>query len=160
MKNPPILIKKLIEADSISNQQLIENKGRIYTFVNPVSYLTAMDYRYKFIELDGILADGSLLVLAMRLLYGKRIKRRSFDMTSLAPMFFEYANENRKTVSIIGSKQDELEKAIAILTERYPNVQWGMCRNGYFEEGEMEEYAKRGYLLEDFRLFHLRTQRD
>lgn len=24
----------------------------------------------------------------------------------------------------------------------------------------MEEYAKRGYLLEDFRLFHLRTQRD
>ena len=63
-------------------------------------------------------------------------------MTSLAPMFFEYANENRKTVSIIGSKQDELEKAIAILTERYPNVQWGMCRNGYFEEGEMEEYAK------------------
>lgn len=143
MKNPPILINKLIITERLSNQELITGKGKIYTFVNPVSYLTAMDYRYIFMELDGILADGSLLVLAMRLLYGKKIQRRSFDMTSLAPVFFEYANENRKTVSIIGSKQDELEKAIAILAERYPKVQWKSCRNGYFKDGELEEYAEK-----------------
>lgn len=38
--------------------------------------------------MDGIFADGGLLVKAIKLVYGKLVTRRSFDMTSMAPELF------------------------------------------------------------------------
>ena len=94
--------------------------------------------------MDGIFADGSLLVGAIRLVYGKRVTRRSFDMTSMAPEVLTYANEHGMSVCVIATRQEMLEKTISIFASQYPNIVWKGCRNGYFATRmEMEEEARK-----------------
>lgn len=77
------------------------------------------------------------------MVYGKQVTRRSFDMTSMAPELFSYAEENGKTIYIVASKQEQVEKAVEIFRERYPKVKFAGYRNGYFaSESEMDVEAK------------------
>lgn len=138
-----VLVSKIISTESFSVNQIFENKGKAYTYLNPVSYLTALDNKGLFSQLDGIFVDGGLLVKAIKLVYGKLVTRRSFDMTSMAPELFSYAEENGKTIYIVASKQEQVEKAVEIFHERYPKVKFAGYRNGYFaNEDEMEQEAK------------------
>ena len=131
--------KTIISTNSNSLNELLKEKYKIYTFLNPVSYLTALDNKELFNQFDGIFADGSLLVAAIKLLYGTKVTRRSFDMTSLAPQLFEYAENSGKTIYIVASKQEETKKAIEIFKERYPNLKFSGYRNGYFSNEEEQE---------------------
>lgn len=127
-------------------------KKSVYTFLNPVSYLAALDNKELFCQFDGIFADGSLLVAAIKVLYGKQVIRRSFDMTSLAPELLEYASNHGKTIYIVASKQEQVERAIEIFKERYPNLLFAGYRNGYFasEEEQNKEAAYITQLNPDF----------
>lgn len=139
-----ILVNKILSTKISSVHQIFETKGKVYTYLNPVSYLTALDNKDLFGQMDGIFADGGLLVKAIKLLYGKQVTRRSFDMTSMAPELFAYSEEHGKTIYIVASKQEQVEKAVEIFRERYPKVRFAGYRNGYFSsESEMEEAAKR-----------------
>lgn len=127
---------------NIDNRTFIV-KGSIYTFLNPVSYLDALKNKDLFSQFDGIFADGSLLVAAIKMLYGKQVTRKSFDMTSVAPQLFEYAQQNQQSIYIVASKQEQVEKAVNIYKERYPNINIIGYRNGYFtNEEEIDEEAK------------------
>lgn len=138
-----ILVSKILSTESFSVNQIFENKGKVYTYLNPVSYLTALDGKDLFSQMDGIFADGGLLVKAIKLVYGKKVTRRSFDMTSMAPELFAYAAEHGKTVYIVASKQEQVEKAVEIFRERYPKVKFAGYRNGYFaNEEEMNQEAR------------------
>ena len=138
-----ILVSKILSTESNSVNQIFENKGKVYTYLNPVSYLTALDNKELFSQMDGIFADGGLLVKAIKLVYGKQVTRRSFDMTSMAPELFAYAAEHGKTVYIVASKQEQVEKAVEIFRERYPKVKFVGYRNGYFSnEDEMNQEAR------------------
>ena len=108
----------------------------IFTFLNPVSYIDAVSHKELFGEFDGIFVDGSILVWFIRLFYGVRIKRCSFDMTSLAPKLFDYAIENNKSIAIVASKQNELERAVEILKSRFTGLNVIYSRNGYFSSEE------------------------
>lgn len=137
-----VIVKKIIESSQLSFEEIFRKKSRCYTFVNPVSYLTARNEKDLFSKFDGIFADGSLLVMAIRLLYGKDVVRRSFDMTSIAPELFSYAEKNGKTIYIVASKQDDVEKAVKDFSCRYPKIKFAGYRNGYFSsEKEMDEEA-------------------
>ena len=57
-----VLVSKIISTESFSVNQIFENKGKAYTYLTPVSYLTALDNKGLFIRKDGIFADGGLLV--------------------------------------------------------------------------------------------------
>ena len=131
-----ILIKRIVATDHYNLSDIAECRGGIYTFLNPVSYLTALDNKELFGKFDGIFADGSLLVAAIKMLYGKKVTRRSFDMTSLAPQLLEYAETYGKTIYIVASKQEEVERAVQIFKERYPNLIFAGYRNGYFASEE------------------------
>lgn len=138
-----ILVSKIISTESFSVNQIFENRGKIYTYLNPVSYLTALDNKELFSQLDGIFADGGLLVKAIKMVYGKQVTRRSFDMTSMAPELFAYVAKHGKTIYIVASKREQVEKAVEIFHERYPKVKFAGYRNGYFaNEDEMEQEAK------------------
>lgn len=138
-----ILVSKIISTESFSVNQIFENKGKAYTYLNPVSYLTALDNKELFSQLDGIFADGGLLVKAIKMVYGKQVTRRSFDMTSMAPELFAYVAKHGKTIYIVASKQEQVEKAVEIFHERYPKVKFAGYRNGYFaSENEMDVEAK------------------
>ena len=139
---PSILVNKIEEADLLTLQEVLSSAPRIYTFLNPVSYLTAMEHKEVFARFDGIFADGSILVAAIKTLYGKAVERRSFDMTSLAPELFSFAERQGKTVYIVASRQEQVERAIGIFKERWPGLKFAGHRNGYFSsESEMDEEA-------------------
>lgn len=138
-----ILVSSICSTNRHAIEQIFETKGKVYTFLNPVSYLTALDNKELFGKMDGIFADGGLLVKAIKLVYGKLVTRRSFDMTSMAPELFSYAEEHGKTIYIVASKQEQVEKAVEIFRERYPKAKFAGYRNGYFaSEQEMDEEAK------------------
>lgn len=137
-----ILVDKIVATEKRTLDKIFSDKGKIYTFLNPVSYLTALDHRKLFEQFDGIFGDGSILVAAIRLIYGKMVTRRSFDMTSLAPELLKYAEANGKSVYVVASRQDQVEKAILIFQERYPRLIVTGYRNGYFySETEQEVEA-------------------
>lgn len=138
-----VLVSKIISTESFSVNQIFENKGKAYTYLNPVSYLTALENKELFSQLDGIFADGGLLVKAIKMVYGKQVTRRSFDMTSMAPELFAYVAKHGKTIYIVASKREQVEKAVEIFHERYPKVKFAGYRNGYFaSESEMDVEAK------------------
>lgn len=139
-----ILVNKILSTEKYSINQIFETKGKVYTYLNPVSYLTALDNKDLFGRMDGIFADGGLLVKAIKSLYGKQVTRRSYDMTSMAPELFSYVQEYGKTIYIVASKQEQVEAAVEIFRERYPKVKFAGYRNGYFSpESEMDDEAKR-----------------
>lgn len=142
-KMKSILVNKILSTEKNSINQIFETKGKVYTYLNPVSYLTALDNKELFGKMDGIFADGGLLVKTIKMLYGKQVTRRSFDMTSMAPELFEYAEVHGKTVYIVASKHEQVGKAVEIFRERYPKVKFAGYRNGYFSsEREMDKEAK------------------
>lgn len=132
-----ILIEKITTSERITSERQFSEKGMIYTFLNPVSYLTALKYKGLFCSFDGIMVDGSFLAGAIRLLYGVRVRRRSFDMTSIAASLFEHIQSGKKTVYLIGARQEQVERAAAILTEQYPGLRIAGYRNGYFLSEEI-----------------------
>lgn len=139
-----VLVSKILSTETLSANQIFEGGGKVYTFLNPVSYLTAMDNMELFSQMDGIFADGGLLVKAIKLVYGRRVTRRSFDMTSMAPELFAHAAEHGKSVYVVASRQGQVERAVEIFRERYPEVKFAGYRNGYFaSEEEMEREARR-----------------
>lgn len=141
---PSVLVDKIKETDTLELQEVLSVPKRIYTFLNPVSYLTALDHRNVFSRFDGIFADGSILVSAVRMCYGKQVTRRSFDMTSLAPELFSFAEKHKKTIYIVASQQEQVEQAIRIFRQKWPELHFAGYRNGYFNsEKEMEKEAEK-----------------
>lgn len=130
------IVKKITSTESSRLMQVLTAKGKIYTFLNPVSYLSALENPKLFSSFDGIFADGSILVKAIKLVYGKKVIRRSFDMTSLAPKLMSHAQESGKSIYIVASKQEEVEKAVGIFKREYPNLIVAGCRNGYFNSDD------------------------
>lgn len=138
------LTKIIIKTEGAIFKDIISEKGKIYTFLNPVSYLSAIDNKELFSKFDGIFADGSLLVSAIKLVYGTSVTRRSFDMTSIAPELLGCVENSGKTVYIVASKQKQVERAVEIFRERYPKLNIAGFRNGYFSsESEMDIEARK-----------------
>lgn len=143
-----ILVSKIVQTEGQNLLTILSDKGKIYTFLNPVSYLIALDNKSLFAAFDGIFADGSILVSAIKQIYGRKVIRRSFDMTSIAPKLLQYAEENSKTLYIVASKQEQIERAVEILKGRYQRLKFAGYRNGYFiSEAEMDDEVERIMIL-------------
>ena len=130
------LIQKIIQSSELSVEEIFTRTGKIYSFLNPVSYLHVRQYQDKYGDVDGLFADGGLLVMFISFLYGKKIQRYSFDMTSLAKKFFEYACEYRKTVYFIGAEKEYIGIANDIIKKNYPDLNVVEFRDGYFDSVE------------------------
>ncbi len=141
------IVNTILKTNKEIGDTFIHSHNKIYTFLNPVSYLDALKNKELFFHYDGIFADGSLLVAAIRLLYGVKVTRRSFDMTSVAPQLFNHIQMNHKSIYIVASKQEQVEKAISILQDRYPNLNVVGFRNGYFNNEEEQDLEAR-YIVE------------
>lgn len=144
------LVRKIVETEGFGKHtnrvvpDFFTQKGRVYTYLNPVSYLTALKQKPLFEAMDGIFTDGSLLVRAIKMVYGHGVTRRSFDMTSMAPELLEYANSHRASVCVVATRQDKMERTVELFAQQYPNIEWRGCRNGYFAtRQEMEDEARK-----------------
>lgn len=123
---------KIIETAEINIIDILKGGGGIYTFLNPVSYLVARKYKHIYHDFNGLFSDGSLLSLFIRLFYRRKVKRYSFDMTSCAPIVFNYAVENGKSIYLIGSDSIAIKNAVSLLSYKYPGVIICGHRNGFF----------------------------
>ena len=136
------LVQKIVATEELGDRGFLERKGKVYTFLNPVSYLDALEHKALFEEFDGIFADGSLLVAAIHIVYGQRVTRRSCDMTSIGKLLLEVSAKTGRTLYYVASKQEEVEKAVGMFREKFSGVQIIGYRNGYFSSAEeMEEEA-------------------
>jgi N-acetylglucosaminyldiphosphoundecaprenol N-acetyl-beta-D-mannosaminyltransferase len=82
--------------------------------------------------------------------YGKKVVRRSFDMTSLAPQLFNYASSSRKSIYIVASKQSQIERAVEIFLEKYPDLIIKGYRNGYFQTDD-ERLQEYNYIIKEIK---------
>lgn len=138
------LVERIHSTDKIPVEEILKYGKGIYTFLNPVSYIEALKRKDLFSAFDGIFVDGGLLAKTIKILYGKSVKRRSFDMTSLAPVVFSFAAKNQKTVAIVATKQEIVEKAVKTLQGNYPGLNICYFRNGYFSsDAEMNAEAQK-----------------
>lgn len=133
-----ILVTKIFVSDSIATDQMFVKRGAVYTFLNPASYLTASKHEELFTGFDGIMVDGSIMAAAIRLLYGRKIRRRSFDMTSIATSLFQYSISEKKTIYMIGATREQIERSVGILWKQFPGLRIIGYRSGFFSsENEM-----------------------
>lgn len=137
------LVIKIIQTETETGASLLEKKGMVYSFLNPVSYLDALKHKELFGQMDGLFADGSLLVAAIKLCYGTKVTRRSLDMTSIGKDVLEASAERGKSIYIVASRQKEVEQAVSVFKEKFPGVNIIGYRNGYFaNEREQDEEAR------------------
>jgi len=135
-----MIIDKIVASERIATERMFVKNGAVYTFLNPVSYLAALKNERLFAGFDGIMVDGTILAVAVRLLYGRKIRRRSFDMTSIATPLFRYSISENKTIYFIGASVDRIERFVEILQRQFPELRIVGYRSGYFSsENEMRE---------------------
>lgn len=130
------LVDKLNESAELSLNDVFDLKEKIYTFLNPVSYLIARKNKKLFLNFDGVFVDGSILIIFIKMFYRFEIKRNSFDMTSFAPRLFEFAILSKKTICLIGSVESEVNQTIHNLQNHYNELNIIGYRNGYFSSDE------------------------
>lgn len=128
-----ILVQKILDSERM---EYLHEKGKVYTFLNPVSYLDALKHKELFSRFDGIFADGSLLVGAIRMLYGKNVTRRSCDWTSIARDVFHRAEDTGETIYLIGTMQEELELTISNFRKHCSKAKIVGGHHGYFSSQE------------------------
>lgn len=51
-----LLVNKLLSTEKSSVHQIFDTKGKVFTYLNPVSYLTALDNKELFRRVDGLFA--------------------------------------------------------------------------------------------------------
>lgn len=107
------------------------------TFVNPHSFnlaKTDAGLREDLAGIDYSLADGIGVVIAVRLLLGKRIQRLSFDL--LAEALFERLSREGLSVFFLGGATGVADKAVHALLEAHPGLNVVGCRDGFFSSEE------------------------
>lgn len=107
-------------------------EGGVNAFLNPFSYLMLRKEKYLINYFASVMIDGQFLVLMIHMFLGIKLDRRSFDMTSLAPIVFKNASANGDTLFLVGSDSNSIKLAVARFIERYPRLQICGWRNGYF----------------------------
>lgn len=141
-------ISKILSTDKLGIEHILKSGKGIYTFLNPVSYLDALGHPEIFSPMDGIFADGGLLVKAIHHLYYASVKRWSFDMGSMAPIVFDFAIHEHKRLAIVATKQPVVEKAVEVLRRNYPKLDICYFRNGYFASAEEQMTEARKIVTE------------
>lgn len=111
----------------------VEHGCRLVTFVNPYSYYILEDSGLHH-EFDFIFVDGISLVKIYNCIHKDKIKRYSFDFTSLAPIVFDFCILNELKVAIVGGSEQEVASAQRLLMSKYPNLNVVYSRNGFFND--------------------------
>ena len=105
--------------------------GSVVSFLNPYSYLINKK-NSSFNHIDYLGIDGIFLVLLLRFSFNKKIKRSAFDNTSLAPILYSQAINNKESIYFIGSTEENIKSFVKTIIKAYPKLNILDYRNGYF----------------------------
>lgn len=118
--------------------RLTDNEGvknGFFTFINPFTYYQLRRSSISLGDFDGVFIDGVLLCWILRFL-GYRVSRVSFDFTSLAGPMLAYAQSSGQQLYVVGSTQDNVEKAGEVFQVEFPRLKLSGLKNGYLKADE------------------------
>ncbi|TPV53845.1 WecB/TagA/CpsF family glycosyltransferase [Aestuariibacter sp. GS-14] len=141
------LITSLRKIANFDISDLDDKKSRAYTFVNPYSVKLLSESNIQINQFDKIYVDGILMVFILRLLFNIRVKRHSFDFTSLADVVIGYACNQDKPIAFIGSDFESNQLFCSKIRSQYKDINLGYSRDGYF--GKEEYPALRNFIQEN-----------
>jgi exopolysaccharide biosynthesis WecB/TagA/CpsF family protein len=128
-----LLIKNYINKSAKNIASIPPRSGVAYTFINYHNYFEATKSQVDYSQFHSIGVDGIILVKLFNFFFNVKINRISFDMTSLAPVVFDYAIEKDKSIYFIGSKEHVVNNFISTLLKKYKNINILGWRHGYFK---------------------------
>ena len=130
---------KLCEFESIKDSV---NSKKIYSFINLASISEI--YKDSRSERDILYGfDGGLTCCLYFLLTGRKIKRSSFDFTSIAGGFFDVCEQESKRVYFVGGSSNEINVFVEKIKARYPSINIVGFDSGFHsEEGWCDIYEK------------------
>ena len=128
------LITKIVSSSNKYPSIIVSPTNSIYTCINAYKYHIVRKNLDLYEKMDGIFVDGIFMCWLLRLIWGKKIKRLSFDMTSMAKDTFKIAEDNKKTIFFIGDQEDKIKEAIKIIKKHYPNLEILGWHSGFFSD--------------------------
>lgn len=134
--NTEKLVSIIRRAYTAYPDKVFSQKGANYTCINPYSYGILRKYQDLIDNFDGIFVDGISMCWWIRIFYGIKVPRLSFDMTTIAKDFFETLSANGQSVYFIGAKDEEVSETVRLIKEEYPNLNILGFRNGFFKDSE------------------------
>jgi len=113
------------------------DRNECYSFLNLASIgnLLESDGRYQN---QKFMVDGIALCLILSIMTGKRIRRYSFDFSSIANEVFSKAEIEGSRVFLMGGTEDEIKKFSEIITEKYKDLVLVGCSSGYVKKVQMD----------------------
>lgn len=126
-----------------SHEENLNKTNYLTTFLNPYSYLLARKNPELFEQFHSICIDGIVLVKILKMFNLSHTERKSFDMTSLAPIVFNDTIQTSKSIYFIGTKPGVIDLAIKNIQLQYPTLKIIGYRDGYFND------SSKGSVLQD-----------
>jgi len=117
------------------NEAINSANSCVVSFVNPFSYKQLLNEPSLIEHIDSFFVDGFLLV-RFHSLFVERIRRASFDYSSIASDFFHLAIEKNASIAVIGAKEEELVPAVQTINTQFPALDICYARNGYIDDKE------------------------
>jgi UDP-Gal:alpha-D-GlcNAc-diphosphoundecaprenol beta-1,4-galactosyltransferase len=103
----------------------------VVTFANPYSYYILADEKLDK-EFDYIFSDGIALVVLYSLFAKKKIKRYSFDFTSIAPAVFRLCADRGLSIGLVGGTLTEVGEAARVIEAKFPGINIRLAVSGFF----------------------------
>lgn len=125
-----LLVKKFSDGASIG--RLIE-QPLLVSFLNPYSYLVIRGNADIANGIDVWAFDGKAMEIAFGAAGLGRFRRASFDFTSLADPFFAAVRDQGRSLFLLGSTPDVVDKFASVVRERHPGISIIGVRSGYFD---------------------------
>lgn len=114
----------------------------VISFVNPYSLVQVAVSKIANEDLEQVTfySDGILLCLLARLVYGVKVRRLSFDFTSVADEILTGADSQGRKLAIVGGTDASSAGFAQYLARHYPKIELDLVRNGYFQtQDEMQD---------------------
>lgn len=129
---------KLIAEKALDDNYIL--KTGVYTFLSYYSIHIASKYNQSidYSRFTRIGIDGIFLTKVYNFLGYKNIKRYSFDFGSIAKLMFEYLDENKLYLSVIGSTAESNIYFVRNVQRNYPNVHIFINGDGFFRTNERD----------------------
>lgn len=123
--------------NEIKARILTSNNFTTVTFVNAFSYYDLSDQMIN--QIDYFFSDGILLTKLNNFTNRNKIRRTSFDSTSVAYDFFDFFEKNSLRVGLVGAKTLEIQNFTKYISSKFKDLKVALVHCGYFSEGEKDK---------------------
>jgi exopolysaccharide biosynthesis WecB/TagA/CpsF family protein len=131
--------------DSKQFGEMLKEKSdtsRVVSFVNPFSYSLIANNSHLINEVDYWFVDGMALCYLTNLRRKNKISRASFDLSSIAKDFLNFASKNASKIALIGSAENEIDVACENLVKLFPELNIVYSHHGYIKNKFEEVYTE------------------